>query len=83
MVLAFFHPWAAFLMWVKKKNLVQIIKLQLFFLYHSPTSSFSKIQKTLQLKGASKNTLGSTSTFLCVYRLYKQMVCIQRSYHVA
>lgn len=49
-----------------------------FVFYHSTSSSFSKMQKTLQLECASKNTLGFASTCLCVYMQYKQMVCIQR-----
>lgn len=62
----------------KKKKLVQITKLQSFFFYHSTSSSFSKMRKTLHLKRASKNTLGFASTRLCVYIQYKQMGCIQQ-----
>lgn len=77
MVLAFFHPWAAFLMWVKRQKIgsdhqgsVVVIVLD--------QSCFSKLLKTLRLKCASKNTLGFTSTCLCVYIQHKQMVCIQQ-----
>lgn len=61
MVLAFFHPWAAFLIWVKWQEMgsdhqTSVVLLFLHRIFFKDTEDFA----------TSKNTLGFTSTCLCM-----------------
>lgn len=66
MVLAFFHPWAAFLIWVKWQKIGSD---------HQTSAALSRLFSKIRKTAACKNTLGFTSRCPCIYR---QMVCIQQ-----